>query len=142
MNTIEKIASLDELGFVIDTLKSVVKDDAIVFLRGDLAAGKTTLVQAYAKAEGIDESVTSPTFSLQHTYGERVFHYDLYRIDDDEFERLGLIEEFEKPGIHFVEWGSETLQRFLKAVGYNVVVVDISAEGIKRRYRITFDAYA
>jgi len=132
----ELLASEDELGRVVDTLKSAIPDDAIVFLRGDLAAGKTTLVQAFAKAEGIEESVTSPTFSLQHSYGERMHHYDLYRIDDEEFERLGLIEEFEKPGLHFVEWGSARLERFLNEVGYNVVVVEIAPEGGKRRYRI------
>ena len=59
----EIIASLDELDKVVSYLDETLPSDAIVFLRGDLAAGKTTLTQAIAKAKGIEGEVTSPTFS-------------------------------------------------------------------------------
>ena len=130
-------AGLHELDTVVSYLNTVLPQNAIVFLRGDLAAGKTTLTQAVAKARGIEEEVTSPTFSLQQCYNEDLYHYDLYRLDHEEFMQLGLFEEFEKSGWHMVEWGSDTLKAFLEGVGYNVALVEIEAKDEKRMYRIT-----
>ena len=130
-------ASLDTLHTVADYLRKTLPDHAVVFLRGDLAAGKTTLTQAIARAVGIVSDVTSPTFSLQHVYGDRMFHYDLYRIDMEAFVRLGLFEEFARPGWHLVEWGSEELEGLLRRVGFPMYEVSIAPEGDARRYRIT-----
>jgi len=134
-------ASLSELDKVVDYLKDVLPKNAIVFLRGDLAAGKTTLTQVIAKFKGIQSEVTSPTFSLQQCYladdGTALYHYDLYRLEHEEFMQLGLFEEFEKPGWHLVEWGSDVLKTFLEGVGYNVAMVEIESNDNKRRYRIT-----
>jgi tRNA threonylcarbamoyladenosine biosynthesis protein TsaE len=132
----EIIASLNELDKVVDYLNTTLPENAVVFLRGDLAAGKTTLTQAIAKAKGIEGEVTSPTFSLQQCYAEDLYHYDLYRIDHEEFMNLGLFEEFEKPGWHMVEWGSDTLKSFLEGVGYNIVLVEIEPYSDKRKYTI------
>jgi len=136
----EIVASLEELGKVVDYLESTLPTDAIVFLRGDLAAGKTTLTQAIAKEKGIEGEVTSPTFSLQQCYegqgGTNLYHYDLYRLEYEEFMQMGLFEEFEKSGWHMVEWGSDELKTFLEAVGYNVVTIDIEAIDKARLYRI------
>jgi len=129
-------ASLSELNKVVTYLDETLPPNAIVFLRGDLAAGKTTLTQAIAKAKGIEGEVTSPTFSLQHCYGEGLYHYDLYRLDHEEFMQLGLFEEFEKEGWHMVEWGSDTLKAFLEGVGYNVITIDIEPKENSRIYRI------
>jgi len=131
------VASLPELDKVVTYLNEVLPSNAIVFLRGDLATGKTTLTQAIAKEKGIDAEVTSPTFSLQQCYAEDLYHYDLYRLDHEAFMQLGLFEEFEKPGWHMVEWGSDALKTFLEGVGYNVVMVEIESNDNKRRYRIT-----
>jgi len=136
----EIIASLDELDKVVNYLDETLPSNAIVFLRGDLAAGKTTLTQAIAKAKGIEGEVTSPTFSLQQSYGAKdgssLYHYDLYRLDHEEFMRMGLFEEFEKPGWHMVEWGSDELKAFLEGVGYNVATIDIESQKNSRNYRI------
>jgi tRNA threonylcarbamoyladenosine biosynthesis protein TsaE len=129
-------ASLTELDKVVKYLNDTLPPNAIVFLRGDLAAGKTTLTQAIAKAKGIEGEVTSPTFSLQHCYGEGLYHYDLYRLDHEEFMQLGLFEEFEKEGWHMVEWGSDELKAFLEGVGYNVVTIDIEPTLEGRNYKI------
>ncbi|MCF6245521.1 MAG: tRNA (adenosine(37)-N6)-threonylcarbamoyltransferase complex ATPase subunit type 1 TsaE [Sulfurovum sp.] len=134
------IASLDELHKVVAYLETTLETNAIVLLRGDLAAGKTTLTQAIAKAKGIATEVTSPTFSLQQCYegedGNRLYHYDLYRLEHEEFMQLGLFEEFEKEGWHMVEWGSDTLKSFLEGVGYNVTMIDIESYENKREYII------
>lgn len=136
----EIIASLLELDKVVTSLNEVLPDNAIVFLRGDLAAGKTTLTQAIAKAKGITSEVTSPTFSLQQCYlseeGMNLYHYDLYRLEHEAFMQMGLFEEFEKSGWHMVEWGSDALKAFLEGVGYNVVTVEIEPAGDARLYRI------
>ncbi|HEY9190226.1 MAG TPA: tRNA (adenosine(37)-N6)-threonylcarbamoyltransferase complex ATPase subunit type 1 TsaE [Sulfurovum sp.] len=136
----EIIASLDDLDKVVTYLDSILPPHAIVFLRGDLAAGKTTLTQAIAKAKGIEGEVTSPTFSLQQCYGmeggSMLYHYDLYRLEHEEFMRLGLFEEFEKEGWHMVEWGSDALKSFLEGVGYNVATIEIEPNENSRTYRI------
>ena len=130
-------ASLDELDRVVDPLRKTLPPHAIVFLRGDLAAGKTTLVQALAKAEGVESDVTSPTFSLQHVYRDGLYHYDLYRIDMEAFLGLGLLEEFERDGWHFVEWGSTELEALLGQTGFALYEVVITPEGEQRSYRIS-----
>jgi len=136
----EITASLEELHKVVEYLQQTLPQNAIVFLRGDLAAGKTTLTQAVAKARGIEAEVTSPTFSLQQCYstkdGSSLYHYDLYRLDHEEFMQLGLFEEFEKDGWHMVEWGSDELKAFLEGVGYNVAIVEIEVNEDRRIYRI------
>lgn len=132
----EIIASLGELGEVVTYLQNTLPADCVIFLRGDLAAGKTTLTQAIAKARGIEGEVTSPTFSLQHCYGKDLYHYDLYRLEHEEFMQMGLFEEFEKPGWHMVEWGSNALKTFLEGVGYNVALVNIAPYEDKRKYAI------
>jgi tRNA threonylcarbamoyladenosine biosynthesis protein TsaE len=82
--------------------------------------------------------VTSPTFSLQHCYGEALYHYDLYRLEDEEFMQMGLFEEFDKPGWHMVEWGSDRLKSFLASAGYNVAMIEIEPAGNARKYRISY----
>ena len=132
----EIIASEDELHSVVHHLNETVPKNAIVFLTGNLAAGKTTLTKSIAKSKGIEEEVTSPTFSLQQCYSENFFHYDLYRIENSEFMELGLFEEFDKEGWHMVEWGDESLKNFLLGAGYDVFTVSISSVEDKRKYII------
>jgi tRNA threonylcarbamoyladenosine biosynthesis protein TsaE len=83
-------------------------------LRGDLGAGKTTLVKGIAAALGAAdaEDVTSPTFTLVHEYrGKKVrlFHLDLYRLETErELLTLGLEEMAEEPdALVLVEWGEK-----------------------------------
>ncbi|MCF6205682.1 MAG: tRNA (adenosine(37)-N6)-threonylcarbamoyltransferase complex ATPase subunit type 1 TsaE [Sulfurovum sp.] len=136
MSAKEIEAGLEEIGKVVAYLEELLPENAIVFLRGDLAAGKTTLTQAIARSRGIESEVTSPTFSLQQCYANDLYHYDLYRLSHDEFMQMGLFEEFEKPGWHMVEWGSDELKTFLEGVGYNVYLIEIEPHGDKRHYRI------
>lgn len=127
---------LEEINIFIDDLKNIINDDVIVILRGDLASGKTTLVKNYVKSLGLDDLVTSPTFSLQSIYSNNIFHYDIYNKTLDEFIALGMLEEFEKSGTHFVEWGDEKLQNLLTEYGYNVILIEIEKCDNKRQYRI------
>ncbi len=129
-----ELNKLEELTtYLIELLKD---DNYIVILRGDLASGKTTLVKNYLKALNLDDLVTSPTFSLQAIYSENIFHYDVYNKTLNEFISLGMLEEFEKDGTHFVEWGDEKLEEILKDYGYNVILIEIEKKDNKRLYKI------
>ena len=134
--TKEITASLDELHKVVSFLEEEVPVNAIIFLTGDLAAGKTTLTSAIAKSLGIASGVTSPTFSLQQCYSDTLFHYDLYRISNETFFELGLHEELDKEGWHLVEWADESLKEFLANAGYNTVSILITAVSESRNYAI------
>lgn len=81
---------------------------ALVLLIGDLGAGKTTLTKGIVEGRGIADPVTSPTFTLIHEYGNppRVFHIDLYRLDEAaEVASLGLDELMDRPALTLIEWG-------------------------------------
>jgi tRNA threonylcarbamoyladenosine biosynthesis protein TsaE len=80
----------------------------VVLLIGDLGAGKTTLAKGIAKGRGAAEpdEVSSPTFTLIHEYGGKVYHVDLYRLDEPrEVATLGLEELFERDALALIEWG-------------------------------------
>jgi tRNA threonylcarbamoyladenosine biosynthesis protein TsaE len=111
----------------------------IVLLRGDLGAGKTTLVKGIA--EGFEaaraENVTSPTFTLIHEYrGPRVtlYHIDLYRIDTErDLETLGLDDLLAPNCILLIEWG----EKFLRLQrDQNVEITFESAGETERRIRV------
>jgi tRNA threonylcarbamoyladenosine biosynthesis protein TsaE len=137
---IEIEASLTQLNKITTHLIQTIPKDAIIFLTGNLASGKTTLTKAIAKSKGITDEVTSPTFSLQQCYGDDFYHYDLYRIENEEFMQLGLFEEFEKSGWHIVEWGDNALKEFLINVGYNIYTVTITPHKEGRKYIIERDS--
>ncbi len=89
----------------------------LVVLRGELGAGKTTLVKGIAEGfeAAAQEQVTSPTFTLVHEYRgpkANVFHVDLYRVDTErELETLGLDDLFDERSVILIEWG-EKFARF------------------------------
>jgi tRNA threonylcarbamoyladenosine biosynthesis protein TsaE len=131
------ISNLENINEVIEKLKQdILNKDIVVLLQGDLAAGKTTLVKNFIKSIGIEDNVTSPTFSIQSVYNDNIFHYDLYNKTLDEFIALGIVEEFDKSGIHFVEWGDEKLKNILDEYGFDHISVKIKKLENKREYII------
>lgn len=133
----EFLTSLEDISLVVNELKKRVQNrDCIVLLKGDLASGKTTLVQEYVKSIGLKDLVNSPTFSLQVKYGENIFHYDLYNKSLEDFIALGMLEEFEKSGIHFVEWGNSALENILSDYGFDFLIINIDKKDDKRLYII------
>ena len=99
------------------TLTELLAPPKLVLLRGELGAGKTTLVKGIAAAfeAAAEEDVTSPTFTLVHEYGGPrvvVYHIDLYRVDTArELETLGLDDLRSDNSILLIEWG-EKFPRF------------------------------
>ena len=90
---------------------AVLPPAGLVLLTGNLGAGKTTLAKGIAEGRGAatPDDVSSPTFTLIHEYGDppRVYHIDLYRLDEArQVEALGIDELLDRPGaLVLIEWG-------------------------------------
>ena len=110
---------------------------ARVLLLGELGAGKTTFVTGVVEGLGIAAEVTSPTFTLIQEYGadaSRVFHVDLYRIEDSaDLVELGFWEIWEGPDIILVEWGERLPE---EAAAEATHVIRLSLDGDGRRLEI------
>ncbi len=89
-------------------LASGLKAGDIIALIGDIGTGKTTFVKAIAKALGISETVSSPTFTIVREYRSGkfpLFHFDVYRLsNEDEFYDIGAEEYLYGDGITIIEW--------------------------------------
>ncbi len=84
-----------------------VKSGWVIGLKGDLGSGKTQLVKGLANGMGINETITSPTFTLASEYQAELplYHLDFYRLkDDSEIIRAGLEHYFTPEGVTVIEW--------------------------------------
>jgi tRNA threonylcarbamoyladenosine biosynthesis protein TsaE len=125
--------SADETTALGRQLAAELKPGSVVLLRGDLGAGKTTMVKGIAEgfkaAEA--EAVTSPTFTLIHEYrGPEVtlYHIDLYRIDTQrELDTLALDDLMEPNTILLIEWG-EKFERFRNERDVEIAIKQTGAD--------------
>lgn len=89
-------------------LAAVLQPGMVVYLHGDLGAGKTCLVRGILNALGYNGRVKSPTYTLLEPYqagGFELRHFDLYRLQDEqEWESAGFRDEFDGSNILFIEW--------------------------------------
>jgi tRNA threonylcarbamoyladenosine biosynthesis protein TsaE len=121
------------------SLADLLTPPKLILLRGDLGAGKTTLVKGIAAAfeAAAEEDVTSPTFTLIHEYrGPRanLYHIDLYRVDTPrELETLGLDDLRFENSILLIEWG----EKFPRLVRERDVEISLERmEESSRRIRV------
>lgn len=99
---------LDDLFSIAQNILIGCNNRRIFAFSGALGVGKTTLIQRLCAVLGVSEPVTSPTFNLVNEYVGKngsVFHFDLYRIEDEEEAYdIGLYEYFDSGAYCFVEW--------------------------------------
>lgn len=104
----------DTIEFASKFASKLMKKD-IVILSGELGSGKTKFVQGVLKYFGLENEISSPTFTIVNEYNAKetnIYHFDVYRLEDvDEFYAMGGEEYFEQ-GICLIEWG-EMIERIL-----------------------------
>ncbi len=101
-------ADVDQTRALAAALAELARPGDLVLLAGDLGAGKTAFAQGFAAGLGIDEPVTSPTFTLVRSYAGRLtlHHVDVYRLDClQEALDLDLPELIDDGGVTLIEWG-------------------------------------
>lgn len=102
-----EINSLLETEELATTFAESLNGNEIILLNGELGAGKTTFTKSLAKALGVNDIVTSPTFAFMKEYfGKyKISHYDMYRAENqDELFELGIYDNLTEQGIAVIEW--------------------------------------
>ena len=93
----------------------ISKSKCIIFLNGEVGAGKTTFVKSYLSYKGdFNNDATSPTFTIVNEYpsaSQNIYHYDFYRLKTkNELTEIGIDYYLDQPGIHFIEWPNSFIE--------------------------------
>lgn len=123
-NMIYKSNSLKETENIAKAFAKTLKAGDVVCLNGDLGAGKTAFTADLAKALGIKDTVSSPTFTIVNCYSGDIplYHFDLYRITDcDEVYDIGFDEYIAGDGITVIEW-ADIVSDILPKERYDITI--------------------
>lgn len=105
---VHKVNSVDETYALAKKVADTLDGGEVLLLDGDLGAGKTTFTKGLAKALGVKEEVTSPTFTILNVYEDgrlKLNHLDMYRVESsDELAELGIEECFDEDAVTVIEW--------------------------------------
>lgn len=126
---------------VAQNIESEKFPNMVICLEGDLGSGKTVFTKGFARALGIEEAITSPTFNIIKEYpnGELpLYHMDVYRLDG-KVDELGIEEYYTKGGITIIEWADmiedylpeERLDIRIKVLDEDVRVLILTPHGRK-----------
>ncbi len=91
---------------IAENIESEKFPNMVICLDGELGSGKTVFVKGFAKALGLDDNITSPTFTIikEYSNGELpLYHMDVYRLDEVE-EDIGIKDYYNKGGVTIIEW--------------------------------------
>ena len=115
-----------------------VPSKCLIFLQGDLGAGKTTMVRGFLRAAGYSGTVKSPTYTLVEEYvigGRKIFHFDLYRVvDPEELEWIGIRDYFDQDSVCFIEWPDKG-KGFLPNPD---IIITLKPQGLARSVNIEY----
>ena len=132
------IASKSELSKAAKEFIEIVKDKRNFAFNGQMGAGKTTFIKAICEQLGVKDTISSPTFSIVNEYlttkGEKIFHFDFYRIKtEQEAFDMGYEDYFYSKAYCFVEWP----EKIASLLPPGTVNVNITLDGEKRIVSIT-----
>lgn len=117
--------NLEDTAGIAEHIADGLKGGEIILLNGELGAGKTAFAKCLAKSLGVEDVVTSPTFTFMKEYKGRLplYHFDMYRVqDEEELYELGLNDYLYMNGVCVIEWNK--FQDVSKAIVINVSVND------------------
>lgn len=139
---VEKIISHteEETKQLAKKMASYFKTGDILILSGELGSGKTKFVEGFLSYFGLENNISSPTFTIVNEYlspKQKIFHFDLYRLSDiDEFYAMGG-EEYFSSGICLIEWG-EMIESILPTNYRKISFARSFEEDSLRELRIEF----
>lgn len=126
-----QVNSLADLPEVAEKLLAFAGNEKIFLFNGEMGAGKTTFIKTFCKVLGIDDAVSSPTYSIVNEYEAKngpVYHFDFYRIKNiQEAYDLGYEEYFYGGGICLIEW-PERVEELLPEsyIKVEISIIDVS----------------
>ena len=131
-----------DLAQIAPKLLALAGDHTIWLLEGQMGAGKTTLVQYLAASLGVEEEVTSPTFSIIQEYvndqGTSIYHFDFYRLQQArEAHAIGCEEYFDSGALCLIEWGSQVPE--IIPPQHVLVQIEMQADGRRKIVLETHD---
>ncbi len=121
-------------------LGRTVKEGQVIAMIGDLGTGKTTLTKYIAEGLGVNEMISSPTFTIVKEYHSGrlpLYHFDVYRIaDPEEFWNIGAEEYLNGKGVCIVEWADLVLEEIPEDALF--IFIDYGQTEGERIYKCTF----
>ena len=130
------VKNVEETYALAKRIADTLQGGEVILLNGDLGAGKTTFTKGLAKALGIEDEVTSPTFTILNVYEDgrlKLNHLDMYRVDSaDELAELGIEDCFDDESVTVIEWNKferfdgEVIEINITPTGENERVFDVT----------------
>ena len=130
MSTIT-LTALEELPAIAKQLLKSFEGEKVVAFQGAMGAGKTTLIKALCETLGVKDTISSPTFSIVNEYrtgnGEKIYHFDFYRIKSvEEAYDMGYEEYFYSKAYCFIEWPEKIEE--LMPLNYEKIGIEVKGE--------------
>lgn len=126
-----RVDGVEETYALAEKLADTLVGGEVILLDGDLGAGKTTFTKGLAKALGVDEEVTSPTFTILNVYESgrlKLNHLDMYRVEhEDDLVELGVEEAISDDGVTVIEWNK------FESLNGKIIKIKIAVDGENSR---------